>query len=130
MADHPNAELIRRGYTAFQTGDMDTLRTLFAPDIVWTWPGHNRFSGEHRGTDAVLSAFAQQFQETNGTLRVEVHDVVANDEHGVALATFSGERNGKQASDRYAHVFHIKEGRVTESWILDENPEVIDEFWA
>ena len=31
---HPNEDLIRRGYDAFSSGDMDTLRELFHPDIV------------------------------------------------------------------------------------------------
>jgi ketosteroid isomerase-like protein len=72
----------------------------------------------------------QQFQETNGTLKTDVHDIVANDEHAVALATFSGQRSGKSVSDRYTHAVHIKDGKVTESWIFDENPSAIDEFWA
>ena len=129
MADHPNAEIFRRGYTAFQTGDMDTVRSLFAPDIVWNVPGHNRFSGAHRGVDSVLKLFAENFAETDGTFKVELHDIVANDEHAVALATVSGQRKGKKVSDHYTHVAHIKNGKLTESWIFDENPDVVDEFW-
>jgi ketosteroid isomerase-like protein len=130
MADHPNAELFRRGYTAFQSGDLDTVRSLFTPDIEWTTPGRNRFAGVRRGVDEVINLFVQQMQETNGTFHVDVHDILANDEHAVALATVSGERNGKKLSDRYSHVVHIKNGRVAESWILDENPDAVDEFWA
>ena len=130
MADHPNAELFRRGYTAFQSGDLDTVRSLFTPDIEWTTPGRNRFAGVRRGVDEVINLFVQQMQETNGTFHVDVHDILANDEHAVALATVSGERNGKKLSDRYSHVVHIKNGKVAESWILDENPDAVDEFWA
>jgi ketosteroid isomerase-like protein len=130
MAEHPNAELFRRGYTAFQTGDLDTVRSLFAADIVWSTPGRNRFAGDHRGVDNVISVFVQQAQETNGTLKVELHDVLANDEHGVALATISAERNGKGVSDRYTHVVHFQDGKVKESWIFSENPYALDEFWA
>lgn len=129
MADHPNAELFRRGYTAFQAGDMDTVRSLFAPDIVWNVPGHNRFSGAHKGVDNVLKLFGENFAETNGTFKVELHDIVANDEHAVALATVLGERHGKKLSDRYTHIAHIKGGKVTETWIFDERPDVVDEFW-
>src|ERR1700730_3458024 len=107
MADHPNAELFRRGYTAFQAGDLDTVRSLFAPDIVWNVPGRNRFAGAHRGVDAVIDLFVEQFQETDGTFKVEVHDILANDEHAVALATVSAQRGGKSVSDRYTHVAHI-----------------------
>ena len=130
MAEHPNAELFRRGYTAFQSGDLETVRSLFAPDIVWNVPGHNKFSGSHRGVDDVLNVFMQNFQETNGTWRVEVHDILANDEHAVALGTVSGERNGKRLNDRYTHVVHIKDGKVTESWLFGENQDAVDDFWA
>jgi ketosteroid isomerase-like protein len=39
---HPNEDLIRRGYDAFSRGDMDTLRALFHPDIVWHAPGRSQ----------------------------------------------------------------------------------------
>ena len=129
MADHPNEELFRRGYTAFQTGDMETLRSLFAPDIVWNVAGHSRFAGAHRGVDAVLNLFAENFRETNGNLGVEVHDILANDEHAVALATVSGERQGKRLRDRYMHAAHIRDGKLTESWIFAENQDLVDDFW-
>jgi uncharacterized protein len=130
MAEHPNAELFRRGYNAFQTGDLDTVRSLFAPDIVWNVPGNNRFAGAHHGVDDVISLFVQQFQETGGTFKVEIHDILGNDEHAVALASVSADRGGRHVSDRYTHVVHIKDGKVTESWIFDENPAVVDEFWG
>ena len=31
---HPNEELLRRGYEAFAAGDMDTVLSIFHPDIV------------------------------------------------------------------------------------------------
>ena len=45
---HPNEDLIGRGYDAFSQGDMDTLRELFHPSIVWhapaaaSWPATTR----------------------------------------------------------------------------------------
>ncbi|MDQ6772994.1 MAG: nuclear transport factor 2 family protein [Candidatus Dormibacteraeota bacterium] len=130
MADHPNAELMRSGYAAFQAADMEGLRALFAPDIVWHDPGHNRFSGTVSGVDEVLAHFLAFATETGGTFHVDLHDALANDEHAVALATVSGERNGKRLSERYTQIAHFKDGRLAESWIFDENPDVVDDFWA
>lgn len=130
MADHPNAELFRRGYTAFQNGDLDTVRSLFADDIVWNVPGHSHFAGAHRGVDNVLKLFMQNFEETNGTFRVELHDILANDEHGVALARVSGEKDGKKLSDNYTHVVHFENGKLKESWIFGENQDEVDAFWG
>jgi uncharacterized protein len=130
MADHPNAELFRRGYTAFQSGDLDTVRSLFAADIVWNVAGHNHLSGAHRGIDDVLAVFMRNFEETGGTFKVELHDILANDEHAVALATVSGQKDGKSMKDNYTHVVHLKDGRVTESWIYDEHQDEVDAFWG
>jgi ketosteroid isomerase-like protein len=130
MADHPNAELFRRGYTAFQQGDLDTVRSLFDPSIVWHIAGNNHYSGDHIGVDNVLALFGSNFQETNGTFKVEPHDILANDKHAVAISTVSGEKDGKKLNDRYTHVVHISNGKVTESWIFGEHQDKVDEFWG
>ncbi|SRR5258708_6941231 len=130
MAEHPNAELFRKGYAAFSSGDLDTVRALFAPDIVWHVPGKNHFAGDHEGIDNVLALFLANLQETDGTFKVEMHDAVANDDHAVVLGTVSGQRDGKSLNDRYTHVAHIKDGLITESWIFGEHQDVVDDFWG
>jgi ketosteroid isomerase-like protein len=54
-------------------------------------------------------------RETGGTFKLELHDGLANDEHGVALATVSGTRDSRALSDRYAHIVHFNDGRITEA---------------
>jgi uncharacterized protein len=130
VADHPNVDLFRRGYAAFQAGDLDTVRSLFAPDIVWHVGGDNHLAGDHRGVDDVIALFMRNFEETNGTFAVEVHDILANDEHGVALATVSGQKDGRSLRDNYTHVVHLAGGRLTESWIFPENAAEVDAFWG
>ena len=59
------------------------LRELFpTPDIVWYAPGRSQLAGDHQGVDTVLGYFGRTMELTGGSFRVEVHDVVANDEHG------------------------------------------------
>ena len=38
---HPNEELVRRGYEAFNNADVETLRELFADTTIFHEPGHN-----------------------------------------------------------------------------------------
>ena len=131
MAEHPNAALLRAGYVAFANGDIDALRErYFDPSIVWHTPGHSHLSGDFRGLDAVMESFGRLTQESDGTFKTEVHDVLGNDEHAVALCSFSASREGKSITDRYTHVAHIKNGKMTESWIFDENQDKVDEFWG
>jgi ketosteroid isomerase-like protein len=92
---HPNEDLLRQGYDAFARGDMDWLGEHFADDIVWHVPGQHQFAGDHRGKDAVFALFAKQMELTGGSFRLDIHDVLANDEHGVALATATATREGQ-----------------------------------
>jgi hypothetical protein len=128
--EHPNEELIRRGYAAFSGGDMETLRQLFHPDVVWHAPGRNQLSGDHRGVDAVLGYFGRTMALTEGAFRIDVHDVVANDEHAVGLNSVHAERAGRTLEDRNTLVFHVRDARVTEVWQFWADPYAADEVFA
>jgi uncharacterized protein len=127
---HPNEDLIRRGYDAFSRGDMDTLRELYHPDIVWHAPGRSQLAGDHRGVDAVFGFFGQVMELTGGNFRVEVHDVVANDEHAVGLHKGHAERAGRTLENNGTLVFHVRDGKVTEVWQYWEDPYAADELFA
>jgi uncharacterized protein len=125
-----NYELLRRGYDAFMAGDMETLKNeIFAPDIVWHTPGDNPTSGDRAGADSVLELFAKYFELTDGTFRVEVHDLLASDDHGVVLGKVYGERKGRSIPEDYVQVSHVKNGRVSESWIVSVDQKGTDEFF-
>lgn len=116
MAEHPNAQLLRRGYEAFGKGDMGTVDQVFDDDIVWHEGGRNPLSGDYKGKDQVFGLFAKLIELTEGTLKIEVHDVIANDEHGVVLVTLSASRGGRSFSGTSVDVFHIRNGRAVEFW--------------
>ena len=132
MSAQTNAAALRKGYDAFSRGDMDALRNeLFSPDIVWHQGGRNQTSGEYRGADAVIGLFGKLFQLTDGTFRVELHDVLASDEHVVALGRTTGQRAGKTIQHgEYSHVCHFRDDKLTEAWIVNVDPYEIDEFFG
>ncbi len=51
MADHPNVELLRKGYAAYGSGDMETINELFADDIVWHVAGRSPLAGVYNGKE-------------------------------------------------------------------------------
>ncbi len=128
---HPNEDLARRGYAAFAAGDMATLDDLFADDIVWHVSGRGPLSGDYEGKEAVIAYFGRLAQETGGNFRIELHDMLANDEHVVALTAASGERQGRSLDNaRGVQVFHIRDGKVTESWFHSGDQYADDEFFS
>jgi ketosteroid isomerase-like protein len=130
MADHPNLELLRRGYAAYDSGDMDTINELFADDVVWHIAGRSPLSGDYIGKEQVFGFFAKLVEMSDGTSKVSVHDLLANDEHGVAIVTESATRNGQTHEGNAAHVFHLHGGQVTEFWDAQTDQSAADEFWA
>jgi len=116
MAEHPNVARIRDGYAAFAKGDFAVLNDLFAEDVVWHEAGRNQLSQEYRGRDAVYGFFGKLMEVTEGTFHIDLHAVLADDEHGVALVRMTLSRGGKTATTNDAHVFHLRDGKVTEFW--------------
>ena len=127
---HPNEDLVRRGFDAFSKGDVDTLRALFEQDAVWHAPGRGPLSGDHRGVDEILGFFARTVELTAGTFRVELHDVLANDEHAVAMYVARGDREGKTLEDKSVLVSHVRNGRLAETWQYFEDQYAGAEFLA
>jgi uncharacterized protein len=128
---HTNEDLIRDAYAAYARGDIDTLRQDFlAEDVRWHFPGSSPLAGHHQGADPVAGMFGLLGQLSGGTHRLELHDVLGNDEHVVALHTARAERAGRRLEVNAVLVFHIRDGKVTEAWTLHTDPQAVEEFWS
>lgn len=130
MTDHPNLAAARAGYEAFDRGDMKAVGDLLSDDVVWHVGGYNAISGDYQGKESVFGLFAKIFEETGGTFKNEIHDIMANDDHGVALVTTSGTRGGKTLSARVAQISHMSDGKLTEFWTFPEDQAALDDFWS
>ena len=73
-----NITVINRGYEAFGKGDIETLKTLFAPNAIWHSIGAGVLPGNYRGLQAILQFFGQLAHETHGTVRAELQTVQQN----------------------------------------------------
>jgi uncharacterized protein len=126
-----NLELVQAAYAAFLRGDMDALPEYFDPDVVWHVPGRSAMAGTIEGRASVIAALTEVAALiAAGTVRLEVHDVLASDDHVVGLISEHAERDGQGFDDNFAQVIHIRDGRVTESWNLYTDPYARDEFWS
>jgi ketosteroid isomerase-like protein len=130
MAEHPNVDRLRKGYAAYSSGDMDTITELFADDIVWHVAGRSQVAADYKGRDQVFGFFGKLMELSNGTSSIEVHDILANDEHGVAIVTGSATRGDKSFSGQDVHVFHLRDGKVVEFWDSPVDQYAADEFWS
>ena len=129
MSEHPNVDLLRRGFAAFAAGDMATLDGMFADDAVWHVPGRNKFSGDYEGKAAIFQYFGEFIQDMD-SFEQEIHALFADDEHGVALVKATATRGDNRLEANNVLVFHADDGLVSEVWVTSSDPDAGDEFWA
>jgi ketosteroid isomerase-like protein len=130
MAAHPNADLVRKGFKAFNTGDVATLTEILSSDCVQHMPGQNRFSGDHKGRDSVLAMYGELMTESSGTFSAKLEEVYANDHRAVAIYHATATRGRKKLDERHALCFEIVAGKATDLEDVGLNGVVNDAFWA
>ena len=124
--EQAHLELIKSLLSEFAGGNLDGVRALLAPDVKFHFPGDNSLAGEYKGVDASLGLLDRINQWTGGTTRVRLHDVLANEQHGVTAQ--DGERSIKY---RYVDLYHFREGQISEVWGYPaDNALAFDEFYS
>lgn len=125
MSDHPNAARYRQVSAALSAGDVGGFADVIADDIVWWEIGS---SESVRGKDAVIEQM--QFM-SDYDVHVEIHDVVANDDHLIALVAVTATKGDETLEYRTAEVHHVNaDGQVTERWAFSDDTQAIIDFFA
>jgi uncharacterized protein len=126
VEEHPNGTLLRGLLEAFSAGDIPAMEASFHDDLTWHAPGTNRFSGQFRGRAAAMQRLAQM-REAGISTSFDVHDVVANDEHAVALVHLHLEvADGRRYDQPQVQVAHVQQGRIVEFWTMNQDQAVLD----
>ena len=126
MTDHPNAAIARTALDAFNAGDLTAMLELLDDAVVWHAPGTSRFGGEYDGKDAVIDRF-RRMAEAGVTASFEIHDIVGNDDHVVALVhvTVTGS-DGRRYETPQVQVMHVRDGRCYEYWAMNQDQAALD----
>lgn len=126
MTDHPNAAIIRDAAAKMAaSGDMQSEIELLSDDVVW----HEIGSDEPiRGKQALIDRFTSL--GVGGDIKVETHDVVANDEHCIQLVTATATMGEKTLVYRTAEIYHMRDGKITERWAFSDDTDRINRFFS
>ena len=129
MNEHPNVAIIQSAYEAVEKGDVAAYAALLDDDIIWheSTPG---IEGDYHGRDQVLAFLGQVFQETGMQMSVSIHDILANDDHAVILHDSTLTLKDRALTAKYADVYHLRNGKITEHWHLAVNPKAEEEFFT
>ena len=121
-----NSDLIKRGYEAFNSGDVETLSEVFADDIRWEGPNAEGvpMSGVHEGKDAVLQALGQ-ISENFEKFSVSPDELVEEGETVVVLSHLEAKaRTGTEVKLPGAEVFRVSDGKIKRVQSLADTAEL------
>jgi ketosteroid isomerase-like protein len=125
-----NRQLIERAYDAFSRGDVPTVLSALAQDILWHVPGRGPISGDFRGHAEVLGFFGRFMELSEGTFRIVVDDVLAKDDRVIVLVTESARRHGRDWSSPQVHAWTVRDGHAKVFWQFQGDQQTEDEFWS
>jgi ketosteroid isomerase-like protein len=121
-----NVSAVREALDAQAREEIEPLAQLLAPDVVWHVPGVHRFAGEFRGRQEVLDLMLRQAEAAVRTAFDEIHAVVGDDEHVVALIRATLRAPGGSVPMRSVLVFHFAGERIEEFWAMNDRQDEID----
>ena len=107
--------LVRRGYQAFNSADLETLRSVLSHDVVQHVPGTSQVAGAYKGIDAVLGYYGKLAELTEGQFRADLIEVYGDGQgHVTALHQITATRNGATRVSRGTITFTFLGDRATD----------------
>lgn len=130
MNGRSNITRHKQGHEAFNRNDLDALSELIAEDTVWHWNGRNQLAGDHRGRTTVFEQFGKMAELTDGNLKIEPQEYLADDTKTAALLRFTASRGDKRLEAMLCEVAEWRDGKLVEAWAYLTDQYAFDEFWS
>jgi uncharacterized protein len=121
--------VVRRYADAWAANDLRAIIDCYHEEVVFHYFGHSPLAGTHRGKTACLAILKQVREKTNRKL-VSIRDVLAGEHFGLIVAIERFERNGSSVEIERMLRYKVREGKLSECWIYDEDQRLVDEQWA
>lgn len=127
-AQQASIERARKGYSAFDAGDVQTVIDLLADDVKWHVGGTSKYAGDYDGKQTVLEFFGRMMSD-GFVQKHDIHDILANEEHVVVLSTVTATVNGQALSGQTVDVYHENDqGQLKEFWRVSADQAAVDEL--
>jgi ketosteroid isomerase-like protein len=117
--------------TAVQQGNQAKLASSLHPDIEWSQPGNNRFSGTKKSSTEVFKMVGGMFDVSSNTLALtDVKVLTANGNSVACLVHWKAvQPNGGILDVDNIDVYTVENGQITKAKVYSADVAHEDEFW-
>ena len=130
MIEHPNSLLLHHCLQAANSGDRQTLRALWADDIVWHVKGAGPWQGEIKGADAIFEYLADLGEVGSVGFHTEVEDVMVSPRRAAGICHSNAEVGERALDASFLFIATIVDRRIQEVVTVPMDPDRVQEFWA
>jgi uncharacterized protein len=127
--DTPIYAAVRRYANAWETGDLRAIVDCYHDDIVFHYFGQSPLAGTYRGKHACLEVLKKVRERTNRKL-LSIKDVLSGQHYGVVVTLEAFERNGASIEVERVLKYTVRDGKLAECWVYDEDQQLIDKYWS
>jgi ketosteroid isomerase-like protein len=123
-----NVEKVRRGFAAYNHGDLEEALGLWAPDAVWDWSNSRGFdAGVFRGRDEIR-AFWERFRAAFEEVRNELVELLEVDDDLVVVdnRAYLRGRDGIEVEARSAWLIRFRNGEQFSLTLYQTKQEALE----
>ncbi len=121
-------DTVRRYAEAWRANDIAAVFDLYHDDFVLHYFGDSPLAGDHVGKDAAISVLVEATQRSGRQLD-EIEDVLGGSTFAAIVAR-EGVGRGDQQLVRRVFLYTVRDGKLAECWLFDEDQRLIDSLWS
>ena len=116
---------------AVKNGDTETVVSILHPDVQWSQPGNNRFSGMKKNAAEVFEMSAGWKSVTDGTFKLTGFTPVgANGNEVACMLHFRAASPGNGLEIDNIDVYTVRDNKIVAARIFSLDQQTEDDFWG
>jgi len=129
---NPNVATVQKYFDSLQKGDLETLGSLFADDVIWHQPGQGKISKTYYGKQELFGLFGQFMEISQGSFKIDsVGQLMSNGNLVSANLHFSAKKpSGQSIAMNGVDLMKIENGKIKEVHLFSADQAAEDGFWS
>jgi uncharacterized protein len=132
MQEQQNVDLIKRFYTAFGKGDVDTIINSLADQLVWRFdaPSLIPYAGQYKTPTQVREGFFGSLVSTQKDYALETDEFIGQDDKVIMVGKYGATVNatGKRFEVPLVHVWTMQDGKVNRFILFTDTARVAEAY--